>query len=175
MRSPKARPDWGSRPRKLLFLRHDRLGDMIVSTHVMRVIAESHPGMTLDVLASPANAAGIEGAPYVRRVIRFDRRDPGSYLKTAAALRAERYDAVVDCMVTAPSVTTLLLMLASDAPYRVGIAGRGNDEAINVAVPGVGGEQPMPIEIGALVRAFGVDPSTVDWRPEIEMNPELLE
>ena len=32
MRSPKARPDWGSRPHKLLFLRHDRLGDMIVST-----------------------------------------------------------------------------------------------------------------------------------------------
>src|SRR4051812_47228917 len=33
----------------------------------------------------------------------------------------------------------------------------------------------MPIEIGALVRAFGIDPATVDWRPEIEMNPDLLE
>lgn len=175
MRSPKARPDWGSRPHKLLFLRHDRLGDMIVSTHVMRVIAESHPGMTLDVLASPANAAGIEGAPYVHKVIRFDRRDPGNYLKTAAALRAERYDAVIDCMVTAPSVTTLLLMLASNAPYRVGISGRGNDAAINVAVPPAGGMQYMPIELGALAAAFGIDPESVDWRPELYVSPPGLD
>jgi ADP-heptose:LPS heptosyltransferase len=175
MRTPKARPDWGSRPHKLLFLRHDRLGDMIVSTHVMRVIAESHPGLALDVLASPANAAGIEGAPYVRKVIRFDRRDPGGYLKTAAALRAERYDAVIDCMVTAPSVTTLLLMLATGAPYRVGISGRGNDEAINVAVPPAGGMQYMPIELGALSAAFGIDPKSIDWRPELYVPPAKIE
>lgn len=175
MRSQRARPDWGSRPHKLLFLRHDRLGDMIVSTHVMRVIAESHPGLTLDVLASPANAAGIEGAPYVRKVIIFDKRDPSSYLRTAATLRAERYDAVIDCMVTAPSVTTLLLMLASNAPYRVGISGRGNDAAINVAVPPAGGIQYMPIELGALAAAFGVDPRSVDWRPELYVAPAQLE
>ena len=175
MRSPKAQPDWGDRPHKLLFLRHDRLGDMIVSTHVMRIIAESHPGLTLDVLASPANAAAIDGAPYVRKVIRFDRRDPGSYLRTAAALRAERYDAVIDCMVTAPSVTTLLLMLASGAPYRVGISGRGNDAAINVRVPPAGGTQYMAIELGALAAAFGVDPKSIDWRPELYVPPPKLD
>lgn len=175
MRAPKARPDWGARPHKLLFLRHDRLGDMIVSTAVMRVIAESHPGLTLDVLASPANAAGIEGAPYVRKVIVFDKRDVGGYLRTAAALRAEQYDAVIDCMVTAPSVTTLILMLASNAPYRVGISGRGNDDAINVSVPPAGGTQYMAIELGALAAAFGVDPKSVDWRPELFVPPTELE
>jgi ADP-heptose:LPS heptosyltransferase len=175
MRSPKASPDWGSRPHKLLFLRHDRLGDMIVSTPVMRAIAESHPGLTLDVLASPANAAAIEGAPYVRKVHVFDRRDPGSYPSMARILRAEEYDAVIDCMVTAPSVTTLLLMLATNAPYRVGIGGRGNDAAINVSVPAVGGVQPMPIELGALSAAFGVDPRAFDWRPELYVSPAQLE
>lgn len=175
MRSPKARPDWGARPHKLLFLRHDRLGDMIVSTAVMRVIAESHPGLTLDVLASPANAGGIEGAPYVRKVIVFDKRDVGSYVRAAAELRAEQYDAVIDCMVTAPSVTTLLLMLATNAPFRVGIGGRGNDDAINVSVPPAGGTQYMPVELGALSAAFGVDPKSVDWRPELYVSPAQLE
>lgn len=175
MRSPKARPDWGARPHKLLFLRHDRLGDMIVSTAVMRVIAESHPGLTLDVLASPANAAGIAGAPYVRKVMMFDKRDVRNYVRAAAGLRAEQYDAVIDCMVTAPSVTTLLLMLASNAPYRVGIGGRGNDDAINVSVPPAGGTQYMPIELGALSAAFGVDPKSVDWRPELYVTPAQLE
>src|SRR5437868_1589030 len=125
MRSPTApRPDWSSRPHRVLFLRHDRVGDMIVSTGLMRAIAESHPGLVLDVLASPANAQVLAGADYVRNVIVFDRRAPGTFLATARRLRTGHYDAVIDCMVTAPSVTTLLLMLATGAPYRVGIAGR---------------------------------------------------
>src|SRR4051812_24230408 len=136
MRTPRvAEPDWSNGPKRLLFLRHDRIGDMIVSTAAMRAIAESHAGISLDVLASPSNAPVLAGAAYVHKVIAFDRRNPKSFLDTARRLRAEHYDAVIDCMVTAPSVTTLLLMLAADAPYRVGIAGRGNDAAINVPVP----------------------------------------
>lgn len=176
MRQPTAVvPDWSSRPHRLLFLRHDRIGDMIVSTAAMRAIAESHPGIELDVLASPANAPVLEGATYVRKVIVFDKRDPASYLAVARRLRNEHYDAVIDCMVTAPSVTTLLLMRATDAPYRVGIAGRENDEAINVTVPPPDGDWLMAIRLGALSAAFGVDPSTRDWRPELVVSPELRE
>lgn len=171
MSRPSERPDWSARPHKLLFLRHDRVGDMIVSTGVMRAIAESHPGLQLDVLASPGNAPVLDGAAYVRNVIVFNKRDTQRYLATAQRLRAERYDAVIDCMVTAPSVTTLLLMLAANAPYRIGIAGRGNDDAINVAVPPAGGEQLMAIELGALAAAFGVDPGAVDWRPSLAVSP----
>ena len=58
------------------------------------------------------------------------------YLRDAVCVSgASKYDAVIDCMVTAPSVTTLLLILASGARYRIGIAGRGNDAAFNVTVP----------------------------------------
>jgi ADP-heptose:LPS heptosyltransferase len=108
---------------------------MVVSTGVMRAIARSHPTITLDVLASPGNASIIDGADYVAQVIVFDKKRLGDYLSTAIRLRRARYDAVVDCMVTAPSVTTLLLILASGAQYRVGISGRGNDSAFNVTVP----------------------------------------
>ena len=59
---------------RVLFLRHDRAGDMILSTGVMRAIARSHPTITLDVLASPANAALLDGADYVGDVIVFDKR-----------------------------------------------------------------------------------------------------
>lgn len=176
MRRPSiALPAWSARPHRLLFLRHDRIGDMILSTAVMRAIAESHPGIELDVLASPSNAPALDGAAYVRKVIVFDKRDPRSYLAATRQLRAERYDAVIDCMVTAPSVTTLLLMVATDAPYRVGIGGRGNDDAINVIVPPAGGVQHMTIELGALSAAFGIDPSTRDWWPELVVSPELRE
>src|SRR5947207_10529239 len=54
MRAPEtAAPVWSSRPHRVLFLRHDRAGDMFLSTGVMRAIAQSHSTVTLDVLASP--------------------------------------------------------------------------------------------------------------------------
>lgn len=158
MRRPsaaEARPDWGSRPFRVLFLRHDRAGDMVVSTGVMRGIARSHATITLDVLASPANAAIIAGADYVHETVIFNKKKLADYLPTLLRLRRARYDAVVDCMVTAPSVTTLLLILASGARYRVGIAGRGNDAAFNVTVPAETRAGAHMVDlIAALARAF---------------------
>ena len=136
MRRPPEAPRWNAHgPYRVLFLRHDRAGDMVLSTGVLRAIARSHPTITLDVLASPLNAPIIEGADYVGDTITFDKRAIGSYIPTALRLRRARYDAVVDCMVTAPSVTTLLLVLASGARHRIGIAGRGNDAAFTLTVP----------------------------------------
>ena len=165
-RPPNARPDWAARPFRVLFLRHDRAGDMIVSTGVMRAIARSHPTITLDVLASPGNASIIDGADYVDRVIVFDKKRLADYLPTALRLRRARYDVVVDCMVTAPSVTTLLLILASGAEYRVGIAGRGNDSAFSVTVPPETRPGAHMVDLlAALAPAFDVDAARVDRQP----------
>src|SRR5262245_34572056 len=171
MRRPTdAKPDWSARPVRVLFLRHDRVGDMIVSTGVMRAIARSHDTITLDVLASPSNAVVLDGADYVAHVIPFDKRRLGSYLPTAIRLRRARYDAVIDCMVTAPSVTTLLLILASGARYRIGIEGRGNDAAFNVTVPGSRERDVHMIDrLAALARAFDVDLSRSGRQPGLSI------
>ncbi len=155
---------------RVLFLRHDRVGDMIVSTGVMRGIARSHDTITLDVLASPSNAVLLEGADYVRDVVVFDKRRLASYLPTALRLRRAGYDAVIDCMVTAPSVTTLLLILASGARYRIGIAGRGNDAAFNVTVPGrTERDVHMVDRLAALARAFDVELSRSAREPSLSI------
>ena len=172
-RSPTARPDWGARPARVLFLRHDRAGDMILSTGVMRAIARSHPAIQLDVLASPANAAILDASDYVADVIVFNKKSLSSYPSTARRLRDAGYDAVIDCMVTAPSVTTLLLVLASGARYRIGIAGRGNDAAFNVAVPASQCANAHMVNLlGALAGAFDVDANTADIRPVLHMTDE---
>src|SRR5262249_59489588 len=124
MRRAPSSPKWDERPYRVLFLRHDRAGDMVLSTGVLRAIASSHPTITLDVLASPLNAPILQGADYVGSVITFDKRSLASYPPTALRLRRARYDAVVDCMITAPSIPTLLLVLATGAPHGTEIAGR---------------------------------------------------
>lgn len=172
MRRPEsARPDWGARPYRVLFLRHDRAGDMILSTGVMRAVARSYPTITLDVFASPVNAAILDGADYVGDVVVFDKKRIATYLPTAWKLRRRRYDAVIDCMVTAPSLTTLLLVFASGARHRIGIAGRGNDAAFTVTVPPETRERPHMVDLlAALAAAFDVDPSTMDKQPVLALS-----
>jgi ADP-heptose:LPS heptosyltransferase len=174
-RAPDSEPDWGSAPRRVLFLRHDRAGDMILSTGVMRAISDSYTSIALDVLASPLNASLVAHAAYLKNVIVFDKKKLTSYLPTALRLRRARYDAVVDCMVTAPSVTTLLLMLASGARYRIGIAGRGNDSAFNITVPdGAAEDAHMVDRLAVLAAAFGSLPSAADRRPVLDLTADEL-
>jgi len=167
MRRPaEERPNWSAWPHRVLFLRHDRAGDMILSTGVMRAIARSHPTVTLDVLASPANAAILEAADYVHDVIVFDKKRLASYWQTVRRLRRAHYDAVIDCMVTSPSLTTLLLILASGARHRIGIAGRGNDAAFTVTIPPETRDDAHMVDrLAPLVAAFGVDPKHADVHP----------
>lgn len=148
---------------------------MILSTGVMRAIARSHPTIEMDVLASPANAAILEASDFVHDVIVFDKKKLATYAPTAARLRRARYDAVIDCMVTAPSLTTLLLVYASGARHRVGIAGRGNDAAFNVTVPPTSRVDPHMVDLlAALAPAFGVDAAAVE-RPVIALRSEERE
>ncbi|HEY6829263.1 MAG TPA: glycosyltransferase family 9 protein [Gemmatimonadaceae bacterium] len=172
-RSADPRPDWASRPFRVLFLRHDRAGDMIVSTGIIRGIARSHPTITMDVLASPANSAIIETSDYVTNLVVFDKKRLSSYLPTLLCLRSAHYDAVIDCMVTAPSVTTLLLILASGARHRIGIAGRGNDAAFNLLVPvAASSDAHMVDRIADLAQAFDVVLDTAARHPILEISDD---
>lgn len=169
-------PGWGAVPRRVLFLRHDRIGDMIVSTGVLRAIAHSHPWITLDVLGSPENAPVLAAAPWVRTVHQFRRNRPWSWPALAWRLRRARYDAVVDCMVTAPSVTTLLLVLASGARHRVGVAGRGHDRLFTLLVPPAPPDAHMVAQLAALVAAFDLHPALAEVHPTIPLtDAELAE
>jgi ADP-heptose:LPS heptosyltransferase len=108
-RVPLAPLDWTDRPHRVLYLRTDRIGDMVMATGLLRTIATSHPTISVDVLASPLNTPVLAKCPVVRRVIVLDRRRPWRLLKTAIELRGRRCDAV--------------------------FAGRGIDHALTVAVP----------------------------------------
>jgi ADP-heptose:LPS heptosyltransferase len=154
---------------RVLFLRPDRIGDMIVSTGVLHAITESNPAIELHVLASPANAPVARGQPFIREVIVFDRKRPWRWPAMLVRLRAADYDAVVDCMPTAPSVTMLLLMGASGARERIGVAGRGNDHAFTTAVPPRPGARHIIDHLSALASAFGVDIGGRQFPPRLSL------
>jgi ADP-heptose:LPS heptosyltransferase len=155
--------------RRVLFLRPDRIGDMVVSTGLLRAIA-AETGVAIDVLASPANAPVARGESFIGVVHVLYRFKPWRWPATVARLRAARYDAVVDCMVTAPSVTTLLLMLAVGARERIGVAGRGNDDAFTITVPPRPDARHIIDHLSALAAAFGIEVATADFTPALTLS-----
>jgi ADP-heptose:LPS heptosyltransferase len=161
----------------VLFLRYGRIGDMVVSTGTIKAIACALPTITVDVLASELNAAVLSGNPHVDTVISIDKKRPLTYLKAIIRMRSARYDAVVDAMLLAPSLTTTLLMLCSGAQHRIGLAGRGNDSALTVPVTPIPGAVHYVDRSAALLTAFGLPVSMPDplpsnsgsglWQPEL--------
>jgi heptosyltransferase II len=165
-------PDWGARPHRVLYLRYDRIGDMIMATPLIRAIASSHPTIQLDVLASPTNAIVLAGNPHVRRVRTFDRTRIASLARTARVLRRQRYDAVIDGMVLQPSVTMLMLMLATGARYRIGIGGRANDFIYTLPVSPALPDAHQIVQSAMTAVPFGVDVPRTSWRPELFIDAE---
>ena len=164
-------------PLRTLFVRYERIGDMIMATGLIRVLAQASSRGKIDVVANSLTAPVLEGNPYVGKVFTLDRKSRVSYLQLMRQLRHERYDVIVDGRINNPPLftSTPMLMLAARAPYRIGVGGGNNDLIYNVrvqqydrSVPYIEGSKPLS-------RPFGVEPSAVDWQPEIFLSEKERE
>jgi ADP-heptose:LPS heptosyltransferase len=163
-----APPNWRARRYRVLYIRDDRIGDIIISTGLIRAVATSHPTITVDVLTQPASAEMLRGNPHVGAVIRFDKRRKRTYAPAFWRLARGRYDVVIDGMIVRPKVstTTSLLMLATRAPYRIGIGSRINGQ-FTLPVPAPDPTLHHCEQSAVFALPFGVDPAGTDWTPEL--------
>jgi ADP-heptose:LPS heptosyltransferase len=157
-------PDWASGPHRVLVLRYDRIGDMVLSTGIIKAIALAQPTVAVDVLASVQNSIVLDGNPYVGRILTVDWRRPWTWIGLISRMRRIRYDAVIDVMVMAPSLTTTLVMWLSGARHRIGLGDRGNQAAFTLPVERLQDAVHYVDHSAALLAAFGVDPLSLRRR-----------
>ena len=167
-------PDPATENYSVLFIRYERIGDMIMATSLIRVIASALRSGKVDVLATPTTAPVLAGNPYVGKVLTLERRSLRSYLRLMRTLRKERYMVMIDGRLNNPRIftSTPLLMFAGGASVRVGAGGESEPRIYNVSLP----EWDRSIHYidgsKRLAVPFGVDPESVDWQPEIFLSPE---
>lgn len=162
---------------RVLFIRYERIGDMIMATSLIRNIARALPGGKVDVLATPTTAPVLEGNPHVGNVLVLDRTSMRSYTELMKRLRRERYTVMVDGRINNPPIftSTPLLMYAGRARFRVGAQGHMEPRIYNVSVPEWNRENHYIEGSKQLAVPFGVNPESVDWQPEIFLSPEEQE
>lgn len=166
-------PDWHARPYRILFIRDDGIGDLMVSMEVLRAISGVSPTFTLDVLCSPQNAAFGRTLPFVHDVIVHKRGFLLKAIPTWRRLRTRRYDVAIDGRVAIGNVNkqTTCLLLSTGARWRIGIAGRRNDRVYSVPVhlPEI---KHWIDAIVALAQPFGIRGDSRDWRARLPFSTQ---
>jgi len=159
---------------RVLFIRYERIGDMIMATSLIRNIATALPSGKVDVLATPTTAPVLEGNPYVGKVLVLERRSFQSYGQLMRRLRRDRYTVMIDGRINNPRIftSTPLLMFAGRAHFRVGAGGNSKPRIYNVSVPEWDRVTHYIEGSKQLAVPFGVNPDVVDWQPEIFLSPE---
>jgi ADP-heptose:LPS heptosyltransferase len=159
---------------RVLFMRYERIGDMIMATSVIRNIARALPSGKVDVLATPTTAAVLERNPYVGNILMLDRKSWRSYKETMRRLRQEKYTVMVDGRINNPPIftSTPLLMYAGRARFRVGARGDRRPRIYNVCVPEWNRVDHYIEGSKHLAVPFGVDPDGADWQPEIFLSDD---
>ena len=94
--------------KKVLVLRHDRIGDMVITLPALHALKAHWPHLQIDVLASPINHLLIRDDSSVNRIFVYEKKNLQRSFSTLRTMRAQKYDAVIDPL-TGVSITALAL------------------------------------------------------------------
>lgn len=105
-------------PSRILVVRTDRMGDVVLTLPVFSSLRRRFPRARLVLLAGRYGGAIVEGFPHVDEILWYD--DPAGpvpFRRMLARIRGERFDAAV---VVHPTLRLALLAFLSRIPLRVG-------------------------------------------------------
>lgn len=80
--------------KKMLILRYDAIGDMIVTTPLFEILKNKNPDLQLDILCSKKNYNIIEFNPKIDNIY-FKPNNLFTFIKTIILLRKQRYDLIL--------------------------------------------------------------------------------
>ncbi len=110
----------GSKLSRVLFLRPEKIGDMVISFPVFDGLKRSFPHIQISILASPRNQAIIERDTRFEHVFLY-RKHLWKDIQEVRAIRKMKFDCVVD-MICDDSVTALFLsQLCAPGKPRIGV------------------------------------------------------
>lgn len=106
---------------RILLIRIDRLGDVLLTTPIIETIRHHYPQAHIAFMTTPFTQAVVQGNPYLNEVIVYDRRKTHkSVFKTlrfAFTLRKKRFDAAI---VFNPNNRANWLIFLAGIPKRIG-------------------------------------------------------
>ncbi len=110
--------------KKILILRYDRIGDMIVTIPIFRNLKRLNPRVSLGIVTSGSNAELSRGSPYIDATYVVSSRWV-SLFKEILAARREHYDVVLNFIFNRTTTGGILANLIAPRGFKVG---QGDDK-----------------------------------------------
>jgi len=104
--------------RRVLFVRHDKLGDMIISLPIFHNLKRVFPEMEIDVLCGRDNSMVIEHDPNISNIVYYKKKPIADFARIKE-MRERRYDAIVDLIFGDSVTTTILMSLIGPGSYKL--------------------------------------------------------
>lgn len=82
--------------KNVLFLRYDRIGDMVITTPVFRELKLAYPHIKITVLASTANQDVLTNNPYIDNIVTNHKNNLLGDLPSLLKLRKQKFDVCVE-------------------------------------------------------------------------------
>jgi lipopolysaccharide heptosyltransferase II len=137
--------------KSILFLRHDRIGDMVVSTAAIKALKKTYPEAHLTVLASERNHPVLEHNPSVNEIMIYK-----NFRQFIQDVRPRHYDLIIDPFLTHELKQALMTYLAAGR-YRIGFEVAGRGAFFNLRGPRPIRPQRMVDHLLELVEYVGAD------------------
>jgi ADP-heptose:LPS heptosyltransferase len=142
---------------KFLFVRQDRIGDVLISTPLLSVLKKRYPDAIVDFLLSPKNHFVLENDPLVRKRLLY-KKNAKAIIGLMREVRREKYDFVIDLMDN-PSTTSTFICLLAKGSWNVGLC-KENAYIYDLPVPLLSRKETHIVERTAQVLlAFNINPA----------------
>ena len=105
--------------KKLLILRYDRIGDMIITTPIFRNLKQMNPNLKIGVFANKINAEIIRNNPYVD-VIYIKHTNWLLLIREILKVKSENYDVVINFIFNRTTTCGILANIVCPSGIKVG-------------------------------------------------------
>ena len=108
-------------PKKILIIQTAFLGDVILTTPLVKVVRENFPQSFISILLIPQTSEAFKNNPHINQLIFYDKKEKqkgiGDFLKLVSFIQKEKFDLAI---IPHRSLRSALLAYLSKIPQRIG-------------------------------------------------------
>lgn len=152
---------------RILLLRQDKIGDVLVSEPCLRLLREHFPQAQIDIVLSTKNKAALPAIHASINNYWLLEKQALRLVRQLRRMRAQDYHLVIDMLDNASTTSSMLITMVK-AQASLGFE-KENAAVYSHTVPLPDKAKVHIVErTASLLRALGIDPSTADLRPRYE-------
>jgi heptosyltransferase III len=141
---------------KILVIQLRRIGDVLLTTPVMRALRRKFTEAQIDFLVEKPGAEILAGNPYINNLLLYDKKDQLQWIRL---VRAAKYDLILDYL---GNPRTAWIVGLSGAKYRLGFKRPGRDFVYSVKIKPDPVPKYVPVHKLDLLKPLGLETNNVN-------------